>query len=89
MHVKIESEDYLSKQTRFIVVKQDFDQFLQFAEQMGFRSVPEIIESEIIRESELPTDFNVKTSADFFYLIPKPFSAVEAFYKGGFATCGY
>jgi hypothetical protein len=71
----------MSKQLRFFVVKEDIDQFLQFAEQNGFRGVPEVIESETIPDAQRPTDVDVPPNADFFYLLPHQFAAVEAFYK--------
>lgn len=71
----------MSKQLRFFVVKDDLDQFLQFAEQNGFRGVPEVIESETIPIAQCPTNVKVQPNAEFFYLLPHQFAAVEAFYK--------
>jgi hypothetical protein len=71
----------MSKQLRYFVVKEDIDQFLQFAEQNGFRRVPEVIESETIPVAQRPTDVDVQPSSHFFYLLPHQFAAAEAFYK--------
>jgi hypothetical protein len=74
----------VGRQTRFFIDKHDRYELLCFAERRGFRTVPQIIKSDTVPEAQPPTAFRTDAEsedASFFYLLPKGFSAVEAFYQ--------
>lgn len=71
----------MSKQLRFLVVKEDMNQFLRFAEQNGFRGVPEVMETGAVLVAQPPTEVDIQPHTDFFYLLPQQFTAAEAFYQ--------
>lgn len=70
----------MSKQLQILVVREDLDQFLAFAEDRGFRALPVVVESDAIPEAQPPTTAKFDGDCDFFYLLPKGFAVVEAFY---------
>jgi hypothetical protein len=70
----------MSKQVRFLVVRDDLMQFLAFAEEQGFRALPVVIESDTIPDERRPTNAAFEHNYDFFYLLPSDFAVVEAFY---------
>ena len=84
----------MGRQVRYFVDDVDHSALLRFAEVKGFHALPQIVESSIIDSDtfpalQLPTQYVAAAGAvtrrlpkeAYFYLLPKEFAAVEAFYK--------
>jgi len=69
----------MSRQVRFFIVNDDLQELLAFAEQLGCRAVPQIIDSNNEPDAYPPTKYTSQ-SEGFFYLLPGGFAVVEAFY---------
>lgn len=74
----------MGQQVGFYIDKEDSKLLLGLAEDIGFLALPEIVihdPEETNIETSSPTKFVIPEGQDYFYLLPKTFSVVEAFYE--------
>lgn len=68
----------MARQVRFVVVREDLQRFLEFADEHGFQAIPAVVEPDGIPVPQRPS--KARFHLDFFFLLPKVFHVVEAFY---------